>query len=163
MADVNKVILVGRLGKDPEVRTFQSGDKVASVSLATGERWNDRNTGETREQTHWHTLVFKNRLAEIVEQYLHKGSQIYAEGSIKYRKWQDQSGQDRYATEIHVHNMQMLGSPQERTQSQQQANGQANQYGNQQPNQYGTAQPTGYGAPQPNPNAQLVNDEPMPF
>ena len=110
MASVNKVILVGNLGRDPEMRTFPSGDQVANVTLATSDRWKDKQSGEMREHTEWHRLVFNGRLAEIVGQYLRKGSQIYVEGSIRTRKWQDQAtGQDRYATEIRVDQMQMLG------------------------------------------------------
>ena len=105
---VNKVILVGNLGRDPEVRTFPSGGQVANVTLATTERWKDRQSGEMREHTEWHRLVFNDRLAEIAGQYLRKGSQIYVEGSI--RKWTDQSGQERSTSEIRVDNMQMLGS-----------------------------------------------------
>ena len=110
MASVNKVILVGNLGRDPEMRSFPSGDQVANVTLATSDRWKDKNTGETKEHTEWHRLVFNGRLAEIVGQYLRKGSQIYVEGSLRTRKWTDQqSGQERYATEIRVDQMQMLG------------------------------------------------------
>ena len=110
MASVNKVIIVGNLGRDPEMRTFPSGDQVANVTLATSDRWKDKQSGEMREHTEWHRLVFNGRLAEIVGQYLRKGSQIYVEGSIRTRKWQDQAtGQDRYATEIRVDQMQMLG------------------------------------------------------
>ena len=110
MASVNKVILVGNLGRDPEIRTFPSGDQVANVTIATSDRWKDKQSGEMREHTEWHRLVFNGRLAEIAGQYLRKGSQIYVEGSIRTRKWQDQAtGQDRYATEIRVDQMQMLG------------------------------------------------------
>ena len=110
MASVNKVILVGNLGRDPEIRTFPSGDQVANVTLATSDRWKDKQSGEMREHTEWHRLVFNGRLAEIAGQYLRKGSQIYVEGSIRTRKWTDQaSGQERYATEIRVDQMQMLG------------------------------------------------------
>jgi single-strand DNA-binding protein len=113
MASVNKVILVGNLGRDPEMRSFPSGDQVANVTLATTDKWKDKQTGEPREHTEWHRLVFNGRLAEIAGQYLRKGSQIYVEGSIRTRKWQDQqSGQDRYSTEIRVDQMQMLGSRQ---------------------------------------------------
>jgi len=112
MASVNKVILVGNLGKDPELRTFPNGDQIANVTLATTDKWKDKATGEPREHTEWHRLVFNGRLAEIAGQYLRKGSPIYVEGSIRTRKWQDQSGQDRYNTEIRVDQMQMLGSRQ---------------------------------------------------
>ena len=112
MASVNKVILVGNLGRDPEMRTFPSGDQVANVTLATTDKWKDKQSGEPREHTEWHRLVFNGRLAEIAGQYLRKGSQIYVEGSIRTRKWQDQSGQERYSTEVRVDQMQMLGSRQ---------------------------------------------------
>ena len=97
---VNKVILVGNLGRDPEIRTMQSGDKLAQFSLATSETWNDRQTGERRERTEWHRVVIFGRLADIAERYLRKGSKVYLEGSLQTRKWQDQSGQDRYSTEV---------------------------------------------------------------
>ena len=97
---VNKVILVGNLGRDPEIRTMQSGDKVANLSLATSETWNDRQSGERRERTEWHRVVIFGRVADVAEQYLRKGSKVYVEGSLQTRKWQDQSGQDRYSTEI---------------------------------------------------------------
>ena len=97
---VNKVILVGNLGRDPEIRTMQSGDKLAQFSLATSETWNDRQSGERRERTEWHRVVIIGRLAEIAERFLRKGSKVYLEGSLQTRKWQDQSGQDRYTTEV---------------------------------------------------------------
>lgn len=109
MASVNKVIVVGNLGADPEVKRFDNGGMIANISVATSERWNDRQTGEQRELTEWHRIVFNNRLAEIAEQYLRKGSQVYIEGSLRTRKWQDQNGQDRYSTEIRAQSMQMLG------------------------------------------------------
>jgi len=110
---VNKVILIGNLGADPEVRYMPSGDAVANVSLATSESWKDRNTGETQERTEWHRVVFFGKLAEIVKQYVHKGSKIYVEGKLRTRKWQGQDGQDRYTTEVVVDfngTMQMLDS-----------------------------------------------------
>ena len=113
MASVNKVIIVGNLGRDPEMRTFPSGDQVANVTIATTDRWRDKNSGENREATEWHRVVFNGRLAEIVGQYLRKGSQVYVEGSLRTRKWTDQAtGQERYATEIRADSMQMLGSRQ---------------------------------------------------
>ncbi|GAA3988016.1 single-stranded DNA-binding protein [Comamonas faecalis] len=112
MASVNKVILVGNLGRDPEMRTFPSGDQVANVRIATTDRWRDKNTGEMRDATEWHSVVFNGRLAEIVGQYLRKGSQVYVEGALRTRKWTDQSGQDRYTTEIRADTMQMLGGRQ---------------------------------------------------
>ena len=110
MASVNKVILVGNVGNNPEIRRFENGGMIANISIATNERWNDRNTGELREQTEWHRVVFNNRLAEIVEQYVRRGSSLYIEGSLRTRKWQDQNGQDRYSTEIRAESMQLLGS-----------------------------------------------------
>ena len=98
---VNKVILIGNLGRDPEVRTFQNGGRVCNLRLATTERWKDRNTGERRERTEWHNVaIFNENLARIAEQYLRKGSSVYLEGQLETRKWQDQSGQDRYTTEV---------------------------------------------------------------
>ncbi len=106
---VNKVILVGNLGQDPEVRYMPSGGAVTNVNLATSETWKDKQTGEQQERTEWHRVVFFNRLAEVVGEYLAKGSQIYVEGQIRTRKWQDSDGQDRYTTEIVAKEMQMLG------------------------------------------------------
>lgn len=113
MASVNKVILVGALGRDPELRTFPNGDQVANVSIATSEKWRDKNTGENKEVTEWHRLVFTQKLAEIAGQYLRKGSQIYVEGKISTRKWTDKDGAEKYSTEIKVQNMTMLGGKQE--------------------------------------------------
>jgi single-strand DNA-binding protein len=106
---INKVILVGYLGKDPEIRYMPSGGGVANVTIATTESWKDKQTGEKQERTEWHRVVFFNRLAEIVGEYLKKGSQVYVEGRLQTRKWQDNSGQDRYTTEIVASDMQMLG------------------------------------------------------
>ncbi len=98
---VNKVILIGNLGADPEVRTFQNGGKVCNIRIATSENWKDKNTGERREKTEWHTVaIFQEGLVRIAEQYLKKGSKVYIEGKLQTRKWQDQSGQDRYSTEV---------------------------------------------------------------
>ncbi|HET7832740.1 MAG TPA: single-stranded DNA-binding protein [Gallionella sp.] len=108
---VNKVILIGRLGKDPETRYMTSGEAVTNVTLATSENWKDKN-GEKQEKTEWHNLVFYRRLAEIAGEYLKKGSQVYVEGKLATRKWQDKEGKDRYTTEIIVNEMQMLGSKQ---------------------------------------------------
>ncbi|WP_424945903.1 single-stranded DNA-binding protein [Candidatus Spongiihabitans sp.] len=107
---INKVILVGNLGKDPEIRYTPGGAAVANITLATSDSWKDKQTGEQQERTEWHRIVFFNRLAEVVGEYLKKGSQIYVEGRIQTRKWQDQSGQDRYTTEVVGNEMQMLGS-----------------------------------------------------
>jgi single-strand DNA-binding protein len=105
---VNKVILIGNLGKDPEVRYMPSGSAVANVTLATSEQWKDKQSGERQERTEWHNIVFFNRLAEIAGEYLKKGSKVYVEGSLRTRKWQDKNGVDRYTTEIVVNDMQML-------------------------------------------------------
>lgn len=112
MASVNKVILVGNLGADPEVRYMTNGDAVANIRMATTESWKDKASGERREMTEWHRVVFYRRLAEIVGQYLKKGSPVYVEGRIRTRKWQDKEGQERYTTEIEATEMQMLGSRQ---------------------------------------------------
>ncbi|MEQ8291662.1 MAG: single-stranded DNA-binding protein [Roseovarius sp.] len=98
---VNKVIIIGNLGRDPEVRTFQNGGKVCNLRVATSEQWKDKNTGERRERTEWHSVaIFSEGLVRVCEQYLRKGSKVYIEGKLQTRKWQDQSGQDRYSTEI---------------------------------------------------------------
>lgn len=112
MASVNKVILVGNLGADPEVRYLPSGDAVANIRIATTDRWKDKSSGEAKELTEWHRIAFFGKLAEIVEKYLAKGSSVYIEGRIRTRKWQDQSGADRYSTEIIADSMQMLGGKQ---------------------------------------------------
>ena len=112
MASINKVILVGNLGNDPEVKYMPNGGAVTNISIATTDSWKDKNTGDKQERTEWHRVVFFNRLAEIVGEYLRKGSQIYIEGSLRTRKWTDQSGQDKYTTEIVAKEMQMLGSRQ---------------------------------------------------
>lgn len=112
MASVNKVIIVGNLGKDPEMRSFPSGDQVANITIATTDKWKDKQSGEMKEATEWHRVVFNGRLAEIVGQYLRKGSQVYVEGSLRTRKWTDQSGVEKYTTEIRADQMQMLGSRQ---------------------------------------------------
>jgi single-strand DNA-binding protein len=110
MASVNKVILIGNLGKDPDVRYMPSGRAVANVTIATNESWKDRNTGEKQERTEWHNVVFYSPLAEIVGQYLRKGSSVFVEGRLQTRKWQDKAtGQDRYTTEIIANEMKMLG------------------------------------------------------
>lgn len=109
MASVNKVILIGNLGKDPEVRYMPSGRAVANVTLATNESWKDKNTGEKQERTEWHNVVFYSPLAEIAGQYLRKGSPVFVEGRLQTKKWQDKNGQDRYTTEIIASDMKMLG------------------------------------------------------
>ncbi|MBF1222396.1 MAG: single-stranded DNA-binding protein [Haemophilus influenzae] len=113
MAGINKVIIVGNLGSDPEIRTMPTGEQVANITVATSESWTDKNTGEKKTQTEWHRIVLYRRLAEIAAQYLHKGSQVYIEGRLKTRKWQDNNGQDRYTTEIQGDNLQMLDGRQD--------------------------------------------------
>jgi len=107
---VNKVILIGNLGNDPEVRYTPNGNAVANVTLATSTTWRDKQTGESQERTEWHRIAFFNRLAEIVGEFLHKGSKVYIEGSLRTRKWQDKNGVDRYTTEIIANEMHMLDS-----------------------------------------------------
>lgn len=109
MASVNKVILVGNLGRDPEVRYMPSGDAIANISVATTDNWKDKN-GEKQERTEWHRVAFFGKLAEIVGEYLKKGSQVYVEGRLQTRKWTDKEGHDKYTTEIVADRMQMLGS-----------------------------------------------------
>ncbi|APR69095.1 MULTISPECIES: single-stranded DNA-binding protein [Acinetobacter] len=117
MRGVNKVILVGTLGKDPETKTFPNGGSLTQFSIATSESWTDKNTGERKEQTEWHRIVLHNRLGEIAQQYLRKGSKVYIEGSLRTRQWTDQNGQERYSTEIRGDQMQMLDSRQQSEQS----------------------------------------------
>jgi single-strand DNA-binding protein len=109
MASVNKVIIVGNLGADPETRYTPSGDAITNIRVATTDRWKDKASGEMKEATEWHRIAFFGRLAEVAGQYLKKGSQVYVEGSLRTRKWQDKEGQDRYSTEIRGDVMQMLG------------------------------------------------------
>ncbi len=128
---VNKVILVGNLGNEPEQKSLPSGGAVTNISVATSESWKDKQTGQQQERTEWHRVVFFNRLAEIAGQYLNKGSKVYIEGSLRTRKWQDQNGQDRYSTEIVASEMQMLDS----------RGGDMQQGGGYQNNNYGQAAP----------------------
>lgn len=107
---INKVILIGHVGTDPEVRYMPNGNAVATVSIATTESWKDKQTGERQDRTEWHRVVFFNRLGEIIGEYVRKGSKVYIEGSLRTRKWQDQQGQDRYTTEIVANDLQMLDS-----------------------------------------------------
>ena len=109
MASVNKVIIVGNLGADPETRYTPSGDAVTNIRVATTDRWKDKASGDMKEATEWHRISFFGRLAEVAGQYLKKGSQVYIEGSLRTRKWQDKEGQDRYSTDIRADVMQMLG------------------------------------------------------
>ena len=116
MTSVNKVILVGNLGADPESRFMTNGDAVVNITIATSETWKDKSTGEKRESTEWHRVVFYRKLAEIAGQYLKRGSQVYIEGALKTRKWQDKEGVDRYTTEIIASEMKMLGGKSEQKQ-----------------------------------------------
>lgn len=152
---VNKVILIGHLGQDPEIRYMPSGGAVANLTLATSESWRDKQSGEMREKTEWHRVVIFGNLAEVAGEYLKKGSQIYVEGSLQTRKWTDQSGQDRYTTEVVVNiggTMQMLGG-----------NGGNNQAGSQQParqpQQPQQAQPADWS--KQNPDGEWIDDIPF--
>ncbi len=129
MASINKVILIGNLGKDPEVRYMSDGRAVANITIATSEGWKDKKTGEKQERTEWHNVVFYSPLAEIAGQYLRKGSSVFVEGRLQTRKWQDKTGQDRYTTEIIANEMKMLGSRGDQSGSQpaQQPRSQSNQ------------------------------------
>ncbi|MGD2127981.1 MAG: single-stranded DNA-binding protein [Lysobacterales bacterium] len=120
---INKVILVGNLGADPETRYTASGAAITNVNIATSDSWRDKQTGETQERTEWHRVVFFGRLAEIAGEYLRKGSQVYVEGRLQTRKWQGQDGQDRYTTEVVANEMQMLGGRGETTGGQRQGGG----------------------------------------
>lgn len=163
MASLNKVILIGNLGKDPETRYAPSGDAICNLTLATTETWKDKATGERREATEWHRVVFFGRVAEVAAQYLRKGSQIYVEGRLQTRKWQDQNGQDRYSTEIHADNLLMLGGK-----AQSQDAGQGTHYaradeaprGQQRPDQ---GNGRGYAHPGGNPAPDLPFDDDIPF
>jgi single-strand DNA-binding protein len=110
MASVNKVIVVGNLGRDPETRYMPDGAAITNVSVATSFQWTDKASGEKKEETEWHRIVFRGRLAEVAGEYLKKGSQVYVEGRLRTRKWQDKDGQDRYTTEVMATEMKMLGS-----------------------------------------------------
>jgi single-strand DNA-binding protein len=110
MASINRVIIIGNLGADPEMRTLPSGEALCNLRVATTDKWKDRDTGDTRENTEWHRVVLYRRLAEIAGQYLKKGSPVFIEGRLRTRKWQDRDGQERYTTEIDASEMQMLGS-----------------------------------------------------
>ena len=118
MRGVNKTITVGTLGADPEVKQFSNGGSITTISVAVSEKWTDKQTGQLKENTEWLRIVFNNKLAEIAAQYLRKGSQVYIEGSLRTRKYQDQNGQDRYVTEIRADQMQMLGGKGDNTQQQ---------------------------------------------
>lgn len=180
---VNKVIVVGNLGKDPEVSYMPNGNAVANITVATSETWKDKQTGENKEVTEWHRVVFYRKLAEIVGEYLRKGSKIYIEGRLQTRKWQDQNGQDRYTTEIVANEMQMLdargqgGAPAQSGQGGgfnqgggQQSGGQQGGYnqGGQQPAAQKPAPQAPQQTPQPQPAPQAPNmddgwDDDIPF
>ena len=157
MASVNKVILVGNLGADPETRYMPNGDAVANIRLATTESWKDKASGEKREMTEWHRVVFYRKLAEIVGQYLKKGSSVYVEGRIRTRKWQDKEGQERYTTEIEANEMQMLGGRQSASSS-----GGETEYGGSMPS---SAPPSGGGRAAPAKKAPSFEDmdDDIPF
>lgn len=155
---INKVIIVGNLGQDPEVKYMQNGNAVANISVATSESWKDQQ-GQPVEKTEWHRVVFFGKLAEIVGEYLRKGSQVYIEGKLQTRKWQDQSGQDRYTTEIVVDQggkMQMLGGKSESSGQPQQSNQRQQQAPQQQP----TQQSYNYGAQKSSPHQQPAQSQP---
>ena len=156
---INKVILVGNLGQDPEVKYMPSGNAVTNITLATSDTWKDKQTGQPQERTEWHRVVFFNRLAEIAGEYLRKGSKVYVEGSLRTRKWQDQSGQDRYTTEIVASEMQMLDS-----RGGDNMGGQGGYAGNQDPMGYGQppAQQARPSAPQSRPQNQPAQQQPQP-
>lgn len=155
---VNKVILVGNLGGDPEVRYMPRGGAVTNITIATSETWKDKQSGQQQERTEWHRVVFFNRLAEVAGEYLKKGSQVYIEGSLRTRKWQDSNGQDKYTTEVVAAEMQMMGS---RNGGQQQGGyqQQAPQQGYQQAPQQ---QPQQGGYQQPPPQYQQAPQQPQP-
>lgn len=149
---INKVILIGNLGQDPEVRYMPSGGAVTNITLATSETWKDKQTGEPKEKTEWHRVVFMGKLAEVAGEYLKKGSQVYVEGKLQTRKWQDQSGQERYTTEVMVDGfsgvMQMLGGkPQAGGQGQGASQAPASRQQQGRPAQAGSAKPPVYNEP----------------
>ena len=175
---INKVILIGHLGQDPEVRYMPSGGAIANITLATSESWRDKQTGEQKERTEWHRVVFFGKLAEIAGEYLRKGSQVYVEGRLQTRKWQDQSGQDRYTTEVVVDmggTMQMLGGRPQGGQAsagqsswgqqggQQQAAPQQPQYAPQNQGQPQYGQPKAAPASKPQSQPPVYNEPPMDF
>ncbi|AXY58809.1 single-stranded DNA-binding protein [Acinetobacter sp. WCHAc010052] len=143
MRGVNKVILVGTLGKDPETKTFPNGGSLTQFSIATSDSWVDKNSGERKEQTEWHRIVLHNRLGEIAQQYLRKGSKVYIEGSLRTRQWTDQNGQERYTTEIRGDQMQMLDS--NRQQSEQGQGFEQPRFNNNSQGGYNNNQQSGYG------------------
>ncbi len=159
MASVNKVILVGNLGADPETRYMPNGDALANIRLATTESWKDKATGEKKELTEWHRVVFRSKLAEIVGQYLKKGSAVYIEGRIRTRKWQDKEGQERYTTEIEAREMQMLGGRQNASSS---SDGEA-EYGGSMPSSSAPSGGSRAAAPAKKPPSFEDMDDDIPF
>jgi single-strand DNA-binding protein len=155
---VNKVILVGNLGQDPEIRYMQNGGAVANITIATSESWKDKNTGEQQEKTEWHRCAAFRRLAEIIGEYCTKGQQVYVEGKLQTRKWQDNTGQDRYTTEIIIDELQMLGS---RQGGGGQQGGQRPQGGQQGGGQYQGGQQGGRQAPPPMDDGGFEDDIPF--
>lgn len=158
MAGVNKVIIVGNLGNDPEIRTMPNGEAVANISVATSESWIDKNTNERREITEWHRIVFYRRQAEVAGEYLRKGSKVYVEGRLRTRKWQDQNGQERYTTEIQGDVLQMLDSRSDR--------GQVGGYETPQPTSYTPrpqTKPTAETSKPPQPVVDEGFDDTIPF
>ena len=149
---VNKVILIGNLGRDPEIRYMPNGQAVANITIATSESWKDKNTGEQQEKTEWHRVVFFRRLAEIAGEYLKKGSKVYIEGKLQTRKWQDNQGQDRYTTEILANEMQMLDS-----------RGAGNNYSNDMSQDMGYSNEPPQASPQQAPVAAGDFDDDIPF
>ena len=157
MRGVNKTITVGTLGADPEVKQFANGGSITTISVAVSEKWTDKQTGQPKENTEWLRIVFNNKLAEIAAQYLRKGSQVYVEGSLRTRKYQDQNGQDRYVTEIRADQMQMLGG----NQNAQQNNGGYQQQSQPQPSPYAQAAlNTAQNVVQNTPVGQAINQQP---
>ncbi|PKF35534.1 single-stranded DNA-binding protein [Acinetobacter proteolyticus] len=144
MRGVNKVILLGTLGRDPETKTFPNGGSVTQFSIATSVSWLDKASGERKEQTEWHRIVLHNRLGEIAQQYLRKGSKVYVEGSLRTRQWQDQGGQTQYSTEVRGDSIQMLDDKNSNNQQGGYNNQQQGGYGNQQQGGYGNQQHGGY-------------------
>lgn len=152
MRGVNKVILVGTLGRDPETKTFPNGGSLTQFSIATTEKWKDKNSGEQKEHTEWHRITASNRLGEIAQQYLKKGSKVYIEGKLKTRQWTDQNGQERYTTEISANELQMLDSKGDSNYQQQQS----------QNTQQGYAQPKPQSQPTAGGGASDLEDD-LPF
>ena len=162
---INKVILVGNSGNDPEVRYAANGSAIANISVATTDSWKDKNTGEQQDRTEWHRVVMFNRLGEIAGEYLKKGSQVYIEGKLQTRKWQDQSGQDKYSTEIVASEMQMLGGRGGGSETGGGGGYQAPQQRQQAPQQQGGQQGGQQASPQPAAQPQPSNDfdDDIPF